>query len=173
MTFFADPTMKSFVGLIFFIAFVWSSFGEISQFSKKYKKPYDGSSPTEEQKIVKPLQQVGSVTPTYGVPWPLPQQISLGSANLTATPDQLKFSTTYQCDILAQAITRYQKLIFANNASGEDMRNYGASKHRRASPSSINGQTFTTLQIVIDQPCEKYPYLGMNENCMFNDYSSM
>lgn len=155
--------MKIFALVLLSLCFCTLISGE-SSFAKRYEQKYKKYVNAKEEDVKKPVGGFPYVNPTYGIPWPMPQQMTLGSVNLSATSDQLKFSTDYQCDILGQAITRYQKLIFTNNASGDNMNGFGGAFKTR--PTTTN-TVFTTLQIVVDQPCEKYPYLGMNENCEF------
>jgi len=94
-----------------------------------------------------------SAKTSLGQPWPLPQLIVFRQQNLSVSAEKFQFQTDSTCDTLKQAMDRYQKIIF------------GTDNREEFKPLS-DYPLFTGLKIELDG-CEKYPSMGMNENCEF------
>ncbi|XP_054714112.1 beta-hexosaminidase subunit alpha-like [Uloborus diversus] len=87
--------------------------------------------------------------------WPLPQQYVMGSDFFIIRPGNFKFLYGSKCDIIKQAIQRYQKIIFreCSKSSVDDKSNL----HLNSNVQLLN------LTIKVVGPCEKYPYMNMDE----------
>lgn len=98
-----------------------------------------------------------------GAIWPKPTfQRSEVNFN-TLRPSTFSFETTgYSCDILQLAIERYQKIITTQlrNVRRKVTLDFD-SKWRN---SNYNGQ-LDSIKINLMRPCEKMPYLKMDESC--------
>ena len=89
-----------------------------------------------------------------GSVWPQPQLIRYGKASFPISPSSLQLLTVgVQCDIITEAVKSYKSIIFPTKSlpAGEEQ-------------GGDRGQ-FTALNILLNGPCEKYPYYGMNEDC--------
>lgn len=120
-----------------------------------------------------------------GIPWPMPQELNFDSANLSVDPHSFQFTTTIKgCDIIDEALKRYQQIAFPHpkvNRHHEDndfeveqeeeednhqrVRRHKHNAHKR----NDNADALTSLTVIVDGPCEKYPYFGMNENCKLSE----
>ncbi len=99
------------------------------------------------------------VTPkTSGSPWPLPQILHFGPSVMDIRPSNFSLATTYKCDVLQKAFTRYSRLIFPQSVARDFWRKIRRNRNNQR-------PEFSALNVVVHQPCERYPYFGMNENC--------
>ena len=77
-------------------------------------------------------------------------------------PWGFRFQTTgHSCDILDEAFKRYFKIIFG------DRKEQNALKFRRFIAQ------LTELDVNLQNVCEKYPSISMDESCKFNDICDM
>jgi len=102
--------------------------------------------------------------PTAGVPWPLPQQLSMGVQNLTVDPNALEMKSEKQCDIVQQAFDRYRGILLMER--GKPVKN------QVHTPNTDTDGNLTALQVSFDGPCERYPYLGMKESYQLTVYEN-
>lgn len=99
------------------------------------------------------------VMPYKGQPWPLPQHYAAEPSIFTIDPDSFKFSHSSKCDIIIEAVKRYQSVIFIDHC-----KNGSPLQNRKKVFSKSNGQLYN-LTIQISGPCEKYPHMNMDEQC--------
>lgn len=107
------------------------------------------------------------VKPTKGQPWPLPQQFAAESTFFTIQPSSFKFLFSKKCDIIMEAIQRYQQLIFLDHCAQDS--SYKPSKLSEPDFPGSAGQLFN-LTIKLFGGCEKYPYMNMDEQCKYFVY---
>lgn len=129
------------------------------------------------------LAVVSSATDGEGLV-PLPQKVQFGSIVYSLDPGvfQLDIHKSPLCDVLDSAAKRYLKILFQSGGEGKVKKFYDgesssvsyrwlpnrqSSQNRDATMNST--AALNSLQVVVNGgKCEKYPYLGMNENCEFN-----
>jgi hexosaminidase len=110
-------------------------------------------------------------TPTAGVPWPLPQVLSVGTQNLTVDPDTLQMTTESKCQIVVEALDRYRGILLTEKGK-PSLNDLKRNRGDRIKPQSTDGN-LTELQVIVDQTtCERYPYLGMNEKYTLGVYEN-
>lgn len=103
------------------------------------------------------LKESKEVMPSKGQPWPLPQHYAADSTFFTLQPQSFKFLHSSKCDIIIEAVKRYQNLLFLDHCSKESNQIYPM----KDAPGS-SGQLYN-LTIKISGSCEKYPYMNMDE----------
>jgi hypothetical protein len=94
---------------------------------------------------------------TQGGVWPLPWSVTYADFNHTIAPSQFQFSSTYSCDILTSAFSRYPKLMFPGSTAA-----------------SGNQGSLTSLLVTVTAPCPTgVPQLGMDESCMLESIAKL
>jgi hypothetical protein len=94
---------------------------------------------------------------TQGGVWPLPFSITYTDFNHTIVPSQFQFSSTYDCDILTSAFSRYPKLMFVGPLAASESQG-----------------SLTSLLVTVTAPCPTgVPQLGMNESCMLESIAKL
>lgn len=101
------------------------------------------------------IEESKQVTPSRGEPWPLPQQYASQSTFFTIDPKSFKFLHTSKCDIITEAVKRYQIITFLDHCA----KSFSDQKFKKI---NSNRQLFN-LTIKISGSCEKYPYMNMDE----------
>ena len=102
------------------------------------------------------------IKPTKGQPWPLPQQFAAESTFFTIQPDSFKFLHSSKCDVITEAVKRYQKLLFLDHCVQSSFTK--SSEPPKYDFPGSSGQLYN-LTIEIFGKCEKYPYMNMDEQC--------
>ncbi|XP_063616540.1 beta-hexosaminidase subunit alpha-like [Cydia splendana] len=106
--------------------------------------------------------------PTKGEIWPKPQYEKKNKAVYLVDKDKLEFKVTKKsCQILTDAIQRAKKSL--HKLSKIAKRNYNKQSVDLSSP------TLDTIDVELTQPCEAYPYHGMDEsyNLTVSDTASL
>ncbi|XP_068215407.1 beta-hexosaminidase subunit beta-like isoform X2 [Palaemon carinicauda] len=94
------------------------------------------------------------VIPTSGEIWPRPREIKRGFMTMVVDPMDFRFvATDYTCDILKQAMARYQGMITSQSSFGP-----GCLKE----PPTKN--TLRVVQVRLGSECEVYPHQDMDES---------
>ncbi len=108
---------------------------------------------------------------------PLPQKVQFGTTVYSLDPAvfQLFVHTSPLCDVVDSAAKRYLKILFQSGGEGKVKKFYDGETSsvayrwlpvRQTDLEGLDNITsLKSLQVVISGKCEKYPYLGMNENC--------
>jgi len=101
-------------------------------------------------------------------PWPLP-------ASMTTTEDAqvveamlFRFSATaHSCDILESAFVRYFDIIFHGQPSHKKHHETDGNRREQNSnrPLLYKPVGLTSLDVAVQQECEKWPSLEMDESC--------
>lgn len=101
-----------------------------------------------------------------GMPWPMP-------ASMTTTPntqgiDRFAFkfrATGTSCDILEEAFVRYFHIIFDGTAAAD------ATAVLRVLKWKMQATMLMTLEVKVQNPCEMYPSMGMDESYVLSIFS--
>ncbi|CAH1786172.1 unnamed protein product [Owenia fusiformis] len=102
--------------------------------------------------------------PSAGQPWPLPQIIQQNTSSIFTLASNFKFHIIGEtCDTLIQAIDRYYFILFNQTKRREGSSLYDAI-FGRSSHNDDEEYSIRTLHIDLGNPCEVYPYLGMDES---------
>lgn len=108
---------------------------------------------------------IETTAPRRGFPWPQPANISTTASSFVVSPDGFRFRVVgVTCDILDEAIVRYFRIVFHDGKPGKERPN------RRSNDSAIPRRfqaqkRLTHLDVNVQNPCEKYPSLDMDESC--------
>lgn len=110
--------------------------------------------------------------PTEGVPWPLPQSMSMGTNNLTVDPMNLEMTTDSQCDIIVEALERYRGILLTEKGkpSMGSFKKLDVLARRKAGTwvdihIGASDANLTSLHVSVEGgSCERYPYLDMKES---------
>jgi len=107
--------------------------------------------------------------PTEGIPWPLPQLLTMGTPNLTVDPTTLEMTTESSCQILTEALHRYRGILLTERGKPslslkkQDVLAKRASRVHQEMRGDSDAN-LTLLQVtVLDSSCD-YPSLDMKEN---------
>ncbi|XP_068215388.1 beta-hexosaminidase subunit beta-like isoform X2 [Palaemon carinicauda] len=99
------------------------------------------------------------ITPTQGQVWPIPREVKTTEKYFIMGPENFNFTIkAHTCDVLELALARYSAIIFSY--PGGDKKK---ADHENWRNNDISADPLTGLDIVLTKECEKYPYLGMNE----------
>lgn len=97
--------------------------------------------------------------------WPMPQQMTETGTLFSINPSHFQFKVAgpggeKNCDVIEQAIVRYQDLTFLNDCS-----KLGDSKKHKPSQDDdpVNSKILSNLTIWINHPCEVMPHQDMDE----------
>ena len=104
-------------------------------------------------------------------PWPLPASMTTTNESQVVEAMLFRFNAKmHSCDILEAAFVRYYDIIFHGQPSyrkqsGEDVNKIekGNSQPLQFKPNGVIG--VTSLDVSLQQPCEKWPSLEMDESC--------
>lgn len=103
---------------------------------------------------------IKTAAPQRGFPWPQPASISTTSSSFVVSPYEFRFRVVgVTCDILDEAIVRYFRIVFydgkerPNRRSKDSALRFEARKH------------LTHLDVEVQNACEEYPSLDMDESC--------
>lgn len=103
--------------------------------------------------------------------WPKPKSQYSDETFLVLLPTRFRFNATqYTCDIMADAFERYNRIIaLISNTARKNNRTAGrVEQHRRRRlyrNNPLYSGNLESLEVLLTSPCEKDPYLGMNESC--------
>ena len=103
-----------------------------------------------------------------GSPWPMPASMVTTNGSQVVKAMLFRFQATkYSCDILESAFVRYFDIIFYGQPSyrehsGDDVSR--VEKHKNQ-PLQFEPVGLTSLNVAVQQPCEKWPSLEMDESC--------
>lgn len=100
------------------------------------------------------LEATAGTVVSRGSPWPMPTKLLTTADTLTLDRNSFRFHATgVRCGILDEAFVRYFRIIF---------------KHLplMRSPLKFRSQAkLTSLDVNVQNPCEEYPSMGMDESC--------
>jgi len=125
---------------------------------------------------------VGSISaPTQfstGSPWPLPASMTTTSDFQPINAVLFHFNVTrYSCDILEVAFIRYFDIIFHGQPYHEKYRGVHISKMEMYNEQQllfkpkVAGDGLKSLDVAVQQKCEEWPSLEMDESCELSLYS--
>lgn len=104
---------------------------------------------------------VGSAVESRGSTWPLPAKITSSTNVFGLNRNSFRFGVTgVTCDILDEALVRYFRIIFDDNPRV----NLVARSKQRILRFLVQPQ-LTRLDVKLQNPCEVYPSMGMDESC--------
>jgi len=106
-----------------------------------------------------------------GSPFPYPASMITTNESQVVKAMLFRFKATmHSCDILESAFVRYFDIIFHGQPSykkhtGEDVNDVEKDNSQRLlfKPNEVVG--VTSLDVAVQQPCEKWPSLEMDESC--------
>lgn len=101
------------------------------------------------------------ILPSKGLPWPLPQQYIKDPTYFTINPKSFQFVLSKtKCDILVNAVKRCQQYAFMDDCA----RSLKAKRNRELyHKGDLNAGILDNLTIEVTGPCEKWPYMNMDE----------
>ena len=102
------------------------------------------------------LQTQPDIDASNGSPWPMPHTYTVLTGMQFLDPSDFRFlSTGYSCDIIDEAFTRYFEIIFSRRKEQNTFHQFTAQ--------------LTVLYVNLQNVCEKYPTMSMDESCKFSD----
>jgi len=101
--------------------------------------------------------------PTEGIPWPLPQLLTMGTPNLTVDPTTLEMTTESSCNILTEALDRYKGILLTERGKPSLSLKKQDVLARRAFREDSDADLMLLHVTVVDSSCG-YPSLDMKEN---------
>jgi len=111
-----------------------------------------------------------------GSPWPLPASMTTTRDSQVVDAMLFRFNATvHSCDILEAAFVRYFAIIFHGQPSSEKHNGVeinNIEKHENR-PLLFKPNGLTSLDVAVQQQCEKWPSLEMDESCELSVYQSL
>lgn len=107
------------------------------------------------------------ISPTIGMPWPLPQQYVIYKSYMAFKPDNFKFITNDDnCTILKNAIKRYEQLMFLDKCLSQDNiyieKDNLFKQQRKFSNFAKDDNYLYNISVKINK-CEEWPHMNMDE----------
>ncbi|XP_067144909.1 beta-hexosaminidase subunit alpha-like [Centruroides vittatus] len=112
-----------------------------------------------------PHESQVQVSPTVGMPWPLPQQYAVYNSYMGFKPDNFQIiNNSGNCTILLNAIKRYQRLLFLDECLPQNEYRSNSIEHRTIN--FIKNDNFAgylyNISVKINH-CEQWPHMNMDE----------
>ena len=108
------------------------------------------------------------VKSSVGSPWPLPASITITTDAQAIDVMLFHFkATAHSCDILEAAFVRYYRIMFHGQPFHKKYSAVGLNEMEKPLlfKSKVSNGGLTSFEVAVQQECEKWPSLEMDESC--------